>query len=235
MRIHIAGVLAEHSQDQAWRAALAPYQIEAAMIVGDWSGIQEVLKVPNISGPSVAFGQVATAIRNGDKAQVNAAIASARNVMGEPIGATGKESYRRVYDAATYLHMLHDLEFVYQISSRSAGAVLDSSSLELLASRLSAASPAFRTQELLLNMQRNSVRVMQVIWRGGLGTEADEAVAATRAAATVLRHRRSASSGSRHPRLRATLDTCRPRTALSCKRMRSARLGLSSRKPSCRT
>jgi serine/threonine-protein kinase ATR len=83
------------------------------------------------------------------------AIVAAREQLGAPIAAAGaRKPYGRVYDSITHLHILHELEVVYQ-----AGADTFTELTEVLSSRLRAASPAFRTRESILNMRRTALRM----------------------------------------------------------------------------
>ena len=153
MRTHIVGILHSGKENADWDRILAPFNIEASLIVSDWDAVEEALKIPAIDGPEVAFGTIITAMRQDTGAQLSKAFYDAREQLGGPVVAAGKESYRRVYDSVINLHILHELE---TMKSR-----LDGGSRTQLAAdlkcRLDSTSPSFRAREPILNMRRTAL------------------------------------------------------------------------------
>lgn len=151
MRTHIVGILHGGNQHSDWDRILAPFNIEASLIVSDWDAVGEALRIPDLDGPEVAFGRVITAMRQGAGEELTKAFHAAREQLGSPIVAAGKESYRRVYDSVIHLHILHELEMI-RATSRSTREDL----ARALAVRLQSTSPTFRAREPILNMRRTA-------------------------------------------------------------------------------
>lgn len=151
MRTHIVGILHIGKENVEWERILAPFNIEASLIVGDWNAVEQALQIPDLEGPQVAFGRVITAMRHGANEQLEKAFYDAREQLGGPIVAAGKESYRRVYDSVINLHILHELEMIR--------STVKSSTLPLvkqLSARVNSTSPAFRAREPIFNMRRTA-------------------------------------------------------------------------------
>lgn len=149
MRTHIIGLLHSGHSNSDWNRILAPFNIEASLIVSDWTAVETALRITGIGGPEAAFGRVITAMRQGTPQQLNKAFYDARQQLGAPIVAAGKESYRNVYDSVVHLHILHELQAVSSLQ--------DSATPEFtktLLARLESTSPTFRAREPILNMQR---------------------------------------------------------------------------------
>lgn len=152
MRTHILGLFASRGDEVDWERVLAPYNIEASLFVGDWEAVENALDVPGVDGPEAAFGRALCAMRSGDQALIESAFYAARESLGGPIVAAGRESYRRVYDSVVHLHILDDLQRIQQIQ------VSGSSDMPALATslsaRLHASAPTFRAREPILNHRR---------------------------------------------------------------------------------
>lgn len=153
MRTHIVGLLHSGHNHSDWDRILAPFNIEASLIVSDWDAVEEGLRIPNLEGPEAAFGRVITAMRQGEKDQLAKAFYDAREQLGSPIVASGKGSYRQVYDSIVNLHILHELEAVRNLTGQRSSATSSMMSKTLLA-RLESTSPTFKAREPILNMQR---------------------------------------------------------------------------------
>jgi serine/threonine-protein kinase ATR len=159
MRTHIVGVLHEHPE---WERLLAPFEIEAALVVGDWAKVDAISCLSDLQGPQAAFGNVIKALRTGNTDAFSTALHAARSELGTPILAAGRNSYRRVYDAVVQLHVLHELETIANSTRTLAATQQTFPSTELnefLAARLHSSSPSFRTRETILNMRRTAFRL----------------------------------------------------------------------------
>lgn len=170
MRTHIVGIMHGRSELADWDRILAPFTIEASLIIGDWTAVEDALSIPGIAGPEISLGKVITAIRGQSDEIISAAFYEAREELGSPIVAAGKDSYRRVHDSVIHLHILHELDVIRQsvlrastgsrnhssttVSERSA-ALLNTS----LTARLDSSSPSFRARESILNMRRTAYRL----------------------------------------------------------------------------
>lgn len=159
MRTHIVGVLHTHPE---WRAALAPYELQGSLIVGDWSKLSEVATSADAREPAMVFSCVVQALRQPSHLHLDSVFRHARDQLGGEIVAAGSESYRRVYDALTNLHVLHELDLIH----RQAKVATDDGLLTRLDARLGSLSPAFRMQEQVLSMRRTAFRLGYVIILG---------------------------------------------------------------------
>ena len=114
MRTHIVGILHSRNDQADWDRILAPFSIEASLIVGDWEAVEDALRIPDIDGPEVSFGRVISAMRQDDAEQLSRAFSDAREQLGSPIVAAGRESYRRVYDSVVHRSEEHTSELQSQ-------------------------------------------------------------------------------------------------------------------------
>ncbi len=157
MRTHIRGILASPPNQDEWDRILAPFNVQASMFVADWDAIDRVLQIPGVEGAEVAFGRVISAMRHGDEALLEQTFYEARELLGSPIVAAGRESFRRVYDSVVHLHILQELHAVHLTAgtAEKTYAELD----QTFNVRLNATSPAFRAREPILNMRRTSLKL----------------------------------------------------------------------------
>jgi serine/threonine-protein kinase ATR len=153
MRTHIVGLIHRGHAHSDWDRILAPFNIEASLIVSDWNAVEDALKIVDLEGPEAAFGRVITAMRQSNEEQLAKTFYDAREQLGSPIVASGKDSYQRVYDSIVHLHMLHELKTIRNHVSQRSPA--DSASLsKTLLARLESTAPTFRAREPILNMRR---------------------------------------------------------------------------------
>ncbi|GAA6058573.1 hypothetical protein JCM10212_007012 [Sporobolomyces blumeae] len=158
MRTHIAGLLSSRGNEVNWGRILAPFNIEASLFVSDWDAVERALEIPDLDGPEAAFGRVLCAIKAGDPEQIARAFHDARDQLGGPIVAAGRESYRRVYDSIVHLHVLHELREIS--STQHSLDRLDLLDLDgSLRNRLNKTSPSFRAREPILNLRRIAFRL----------------------------------------------------------------------------
>ncbi|GAA6058026.1 hypothetical protein JCM3770_003979 [Rhodotorula araucariae] len=157
MRTHIVGLLHSRGDEVDWERLLAPFNIEASLFVGDWDSVEDALDVPELEGPEASFGRVLCAIRNGDREQVERAFFDAREQLGGPVVAAGRESYRRVYDSIVHLHILDELKSIHQLGLD--GGQHLGGLVKTLRDRLATTSPSFRAREPILNLRRIGFRL----------------------------------------------------------------------------
>lgn len=150
------GVLHSHPE---WRSALAPFELEGSLILGDWNNVSEVLQVADTRDPASVFASVTLSLQMSGSASTEAIFKYAREQLGSEIVGAGQESYRRVYDAVTNLHILHELELIHR-QSRSMDAASETNLEARLGARLDALSPAFRIKEQVLSMRRTAFRLL---------------------------------------------------------------------------
>ncbi|GAA6005621.1 hypothetical protein JCM10207_005273 [Rhodosporidiobolus poonsookiae] len=158
MRTHIVGLLHSRGDEVNWERILAPFNIEASLFVGDWDSVADALDIDDLEGPEAAFGRVLCAMREGDTAQVERAFYEAREQLGGPIVAAGRESYRRVYDSVIHLHILDELKAIH-LSQTEDGGLHRPQLVKTLKDRLALTSPSFRAREPILNLRRTALRL----------------------------------------------------------------------------
>lgn len=169
LRTHIRGVLSRHPE---WADDLAPFQAEAAWTIGDWETVRSVKNPPPIANVFLAM-QAGKGVRE--------AFTVARKQIG--LGITTRE-YTRVYETALQLHMLRDVEMIYNsdvsimepnrdvgsgnrkaIKRREANALVAN-----LSARFNTALPSFRVSEEILSKRRAAFSLVRVDrLRGELG------------------------------------------------------------------
>lgn len=161
LRTHVIGVLTRHPD---WEEALAGFHVESAWMVGAWEDVQKLVDRVDNNIPSIATGRVLLAMRNGDKDAIDKALSQARIIVGSPITAAGAKGYRRSYEAALDLHLIHELELIYQSSckllpgshndTRQSHRQILSGLSQTLSARLNTTLPTYRSREPLLSMRR---------------------------------------------------------------------------------
>ncbi|KAF8138751.1 hypothetical protein EV363DRAFT_1394182 [Boletus edulis] len=108
--------------------------------------------------PALAGFQAET----GNANDMTSALSNARAVLGAPITAAGANGYRQSYDALLDLHMLHEMELIYDAVSttapRSQSRREKMNSLGAsLAARFDATLPNFRVRQAVLSMRRTAL------------------------------------------------------------------------------
>lgn len=148
MRTHIRGVLAMH---EAWQPQLAPFQIEGACILADWDAVRRLVQQAH-AVPELGMARALLAIREADELAFSLAVHDARQQLGRRLTGPMRVSYAQAYDTVTQLHMLCELELIFQ--ARGNEAALDAS----LAARFNATLPSFRTREPVLSLRRSALQ-----------------------------------------------------------------------------
>lgn len=148
LRTHIRGVLAVHPE---WQPQLAPFQVEGACILADWDAVRTLVARTRQDAPQLAIARVLLAMHSRDGAGVVAALHAARRTLGRPLIGLGQPTYSSIYEDVTRLHMLRELEMIWQADALGGGALEHS-----LTARFHAAQPSFRTREPLLSIRRSA-------------------------------------------------------------------------------
>jgi len=164
LRAHIVGVLQSHPD---WESELAPFSVESSLVSNNWEGLKRAVQVGSLESPEVIFGKVVDMLLNSDEKSFNEALKDARIRLGNRIlGASRKDAYKRMYDSAIYLHILHELPLIDKaccMSSadsrlarieKSGELTLGRDLMNHLDFRLESISPAFRYREQLLRLRR---------------------------------------------------------------------------------
>ncbi|KAJ3568764.1 hypothetical protein NP233_g5503 [Leucocoprinus birnbaumii] len=165
LRTHVRGVLTRKPE---WGNALAGFQIESAWMVGAWDEVESYAEKATAQTAQVMTGRVLLAMRRHEPSAISTALRNARAVLGSPITAAGPRSYRRSYDAALDLHLIHELELIHQTAARlsetsqgrSQGRRYISQLTRTLDARLDSISPTFRFRELVLSMRRTAFSLL---------------------------------------------------------------------------
>ncbi|WAR64193.1 hypothetical protein PtB15_16B353 [Puccinia triticina] len=110
LRADIVGVLQRHPD---WERELAPLSVESSLVLNNWEGLSRAVQVGSLESPEVIFGKVVDVLLNSDEQAFNEAMKDARIRLGNQIlGASQKDAYKRMYDSAIYLHILHKLPLI---------------------------------------------------------------------------------------------------------------------------
>lgn len=147
MRTHIRGVLAVHN---AWQPQLAPFQVEGACILADWAAVRD-LAAQSHAVPELGMARALLAMRESDQPAFQVAISEARTQWGRHVIGPARVSYTQAYDAISQLHMLSELEQIFQAPS-------DAAVQANLDARFAATLPSFRTREPILSLRRSALR-----------------------------------------------------------------------------
>lgn len=164
MRTHVDGLV---MRNQAWGPDLLEYQLESDCTVGNWDEVEKILDKTQQETSPFLVARVLLALRSGDVDEVESALLTARKILGAPISAAGARDYTRAYQSILDLHMLHELQVIFQEARKSENdmdinARLDSLQRRL-ALRLDSTLPSFRTREPLLSMRRTALALQYVL------------------------------------------------------------------------
>ncbi len=158
LRTHVEGVLRRRPD---WEPELIGYQVESACMVGKWEEVQQIVTSTSAESSSVLNAKVLLAMRSGDEQSVSSALSEARKSLGAPIIAAGSRGYRRSYEAALDLHLLHELRVMHDHLNRSLNSSKKRPSLayldRLLATRLESIQPSFRFREPIISLRRTAL------------------------------------------------------------------------------
>lgn len=163
LRTHVTGVLTRHPE---WQITLAGFQAESAWMVGAWDDVQTLVDRVKDDTSSMATARVLLSMRTGENQSISDALSHARSILGASITAAGIKGYRRSYEAVLDLHMIHELDLIYQATRNLQAGSEDGIRQErrrsiaelskMLASRLEMTLPTFRSREPLLSMRRTA-------------------------------------------------------------------------------
>jgi len=140
---------------------MSGFQAEGAWIVGDWQNVQELVDVQIANPPpELSISRVLLAMREGDSPRIAEALSISRAQLGMPIHAAGSGSYRRAYDSVLNLHLVRDIEIIYE-STLAGSARVNPKTIrglsERLSRRLESTQPSFRIREPVLSLQRTAL------------------------------------------------------------------------------
>ncbi|WFD29686.1 non-specific serine/threonine protein kinase [Malassezia sp. CBS 17886] len=168
LRTHIRGVLSVHPD---WQPLLAPFQVEGACILADWDQVR-ALVAQSHRVPELAMARALLAMREDNTPAFHTALHDARMQLGRPVLGPGRTSYAHAYDAVTQVHMLRELELIYDAAcdARARDALAPS-----LFARLNATLPSFRTREPVLSLRRSAFLACGGGGTGARGGRGDDA------------------------------------------------------------
>lgn len=163
LRTHVTGVLTRHPE---WQVTLSGFQAESAWMVGAWDDVQRLVERVKDDTSTMATARVLLSMRTGENQSISDALCHARSILGASITAAGIKGYRRSYEAVLDLHMIHELDLIYQATRNLQAGSQDGVRQErrrsiaelskMLASRLEVTLPTFRSREPLLSMRRTA-------------------------------------------------------------------------------
>lgn len=127
-------------------------------MVGNWDTVDALLSATKADSSSILMARVLLAMRSGHKEDIASTLMEARHKLGAPIAAAGARGYRRSYEAVLELHLLHELETVFNISyptntDRRLVVQLE----KRLSTRLESTLPSFRVREPILSIRRTAL------------------------------------------------------------------------------
>ncbi|TPX68250.1 hypothetical protein SpCBS45565_g03305 [Spizellomyces sp. 'palustris'] len=148
---HVRGTVFRHSQ---WSSILNSYAIEAAWKMGNWTALDEFLSHPFEGRFETSVGVLVNAGRKGDRDRFASVLQGTREALTADLATASMESYRRGYDCAVKLHILHEIESVFGDQGSSTGTLRGDALLNNWDSRLKITMPSFRVREPILNVRR---------------------------------------------------------------------------------
>lgn len=126
-------------------------------MVKDWDVVQRIIADNDAQTPELVIARLLLAMHSSCETELRQTLTWARGQLGGPITAAGEGGYRRAYDAILNLHLVYDLERIFnsvhneqQFRKRNQTTPL----FAILQSRLNATLPTFRTREPILSMHR---------------------------------------------------------------------------------
>ncbi|KAJ6515319.1 hypothetical protein C8R45DRAFT_1139488, partial [Mycena sanguinolenta] len=162
LRTHVRGVLTRNPE---WQSALAGFQVESAWMVGAWQDVEDLVQQTTVQTSSIVIARVLLAMRSKDAAAITSCLSVARSVLGTPITAAGAKGHRRSYEAVLDLHLVHELELIYNALTSLPSGSQGHTQLRrqtvtqlnmALSARLDSTLPTFRTREPVLSMRRTA-------------------------------------------------------------------------------
>lgn len=134
-----------------WSRTLNAHAIEAAWRLGDWNSLERLLLQPYDSRFETSVGALLLSARQGKNDQFREILRGTYESLTAELVAASMESYRRAYDCAIKLHMLHEIETIV----RSGTICRDGDQLlRIWDRRLKCTTPSFRVREPILNLRR---------------------------------------------------------------------------------
>lgn len=136
-------------------------------MVGDWDKVRLLVQQSQSDLSSILLARVLLAMREGDRQTMATELSHAKQVLGSPIAAVDSQGYRRYYETVLNLHMIHELDIIYQ------GAMADPLNPDYqqerierlqhrLSSRLESTLPSFRIREPILSIRRTALELRYV-------------------------------------------------------------------------
>ncbi|KAJ3127354.1 serine/threonine-protein kinase M1 [Nowakowskiella sp. JEL0407] len=159
---HVNGALSFHPD---WEKELSRFGIEAACRLSKWESLDHFLDKPHDSSFEANLGSVVKSLRIVDREKFDSVITDMRGTIAGSVAVAAKESYRRAHDHILNLHILEEVESIFEIVEKQAGKENDLSEnlnglLGCWESRLNITLPSFKTREPLLNLRRTLLGVL---------------------------------------------------------------------------
>ncbi|KAI8805845.1 ataxia telangiectasia and Rad3 related, isoform CRA_a [Cladochytrium replicatum] len=149
---HVNGAIVTHPD---WKKYLAGYAIEASWRLAHWDDIEHFLQISHEENFEVSLGQLLLAGQKLDVLSFNNTLRKVRASLMAPLAAASMESYQRCYDHIRKLHMLSEIESVFEVQQDPKD--VEENAKRLFATwelRLKSTVASFRVREPILNLRR---------------------------------------------------------------------------------
>ncbi len=158
---HISGIL---SRNPNWEPRLLDFHIQGAMMVGDWSRVEQIASTTETSSPQLAIARCLLAVRCRDQGAITRCLVAGYTSLGSSITTSGHLGYRRAYGAVLNIHLLQEFQMIaeHNFNDSTVGQPDLSASLSRkLKERLASISPSFSTRELILSARRVAFSIVK--------------------------------------------------------------------------
>ena len=133
-------------------------------MVGDWDKVRLLVEQSQSELSSILLARVLLAMREGDEQTMVTELSHAKQALGSPIAAVDSQGYRRYYESVLNLHMIHELDIIYQEAMANPLSPHDQQVRierlqHRLSSRLESTLPSFRVREPILSIRRTALEL----------------------------------------------------------------------------
>ncbi|KAJ1551458.1 serine/threonine-protein kinase M1 [Nowakowskiella sp. JEL0078] len=164
---HVSGALSFHPE---WENSLTPYGIDASWKLCKWDVLDDFLDKPHTPTFESDFGSLLSTLHHDNKEKFDMNLSNIRRELTTKVTEALLESYGRAHEHIVKLHLLEEVEMVFDILQKNDDEFIGEKSISeklsnLLTcweSRLKITIPAFRTRELILNLR--SILLQEVLY-----------------------------------------------------------------------
>lgn len=127
---------------------------------GSWDTVEHIVGRCKEETWEIAIARLLLALRSPEDITFTDVMSSIQLQLGRPITAAGERGYRRAYDAALKLHLVHDIKVIrtaiFKIAQGYARTDVLPDLFGELSLRLDSTLPTFRTREPILSIHRTA-------------------------------------------------------------------------------